>query len=87
MNPDQSIRHEDVLDEIKRIVAEQMGIDADTILPEHSLTKDINCDSLDLVEIMMEAEEQFDITIPDNIASEADTITDVTHQVIRILAP
>jgi len=73
------------VEDVKRIVAEHMGIAADTIQDDSNLEIDIGCDSLDLVEIMMEVEEHFDIKVPDEIAEEVDTIGDVADGVLGLL--
>jgi len=74
-----------VIEDVKRIVAEHMGIPADTIRESSNLETDIGCDSLDLVEIMMEVEEHFDIEVPDEIGNEVDTIGDVADGVLGLL--
>ena len=51
------------------IVVDQLGVDADEAKPESRLIEDLNCDSLDLIEMIMEIEDEFDITIPDNPAT------------------
>jgi acyl carrier protein len=56
------------------IVAEQMGTPRDNINRETSFTNDLGADSLDTVELVMELEEEFDITIPDEKAEEIQTV-------------
>ena len=55
--------------------------------PTDSLRDDLGCDSLDLVEISMLLEEQFEIEIPDDFGEEIDTITQVSDGVTRLLQP
>ncbi len=47
------------------VTAEQLGLDLDEVKPESRLIEDLNCDSLDMIELIMEAEDEFGITIPD----------------------
>jgi acyl carrier protein len=56
------------------IVASQLGASKDQITPETSFIKDLGADSLDTVELVMELEEEFDITIPDDAAEKIQTV-------------
>jgi acyl carrier protein len=56
------------------IVAEQLGVDKDKITRETSFVNDLGADSLDTVELVMELEEEFDITIPDDAAEKIQTV-------------
>ena len=56
------------------IVAEQMGVDKDQITRDTSFTNDLNADSLDTVELVMELEEEFDTLIPDEHAEKIHTV-------------
>ena len=56
------------------IVAEQMGVDKDQITRDTSFTNDLNADSLDTVELVMELEEDFDTQIPDEQAEKIHTV-------------
>ena len=57
-----------VFEKIKNIIADQLGVVADDITLETNLTKDLEADSLDAVEIIMAIEEEFGIEIPDDQA-------------------
>jgi len=63
---------EEVEDKVKSIIAEQLGVEIDTVVPDASFTEDLGADSLDAVELIMAIEEAFDIEIPDE---EAETMT------------
>jgi len=76
---------DDVVRGVIQIVAEQMGMQADTIHEGSLLVEDIGCDSLDVVEISMELEEHFDISIPDEFGETTHTIGDVTDGVLQLL--
>ncbi len=56
------------------IVAEQLGVDKEKITAETSFVNDLGADSLDTVELVMELEEEFDITIPDDAAEKIQTV-------------
>lgn len=56
------------------IIANQMGIEKDKITIETSFVNDLGADSLDTVELVMELEEEFDITIPDEEAEKIQTV-------------
>ncbi len=62
--------HERVID----IVADQLGVDKEKISHETSFVNDLGADSLDTVELVMELEEEFDITIPDDAAEKIQTV-------------
>ena len=82
--PDQVDRNE-VLRAVIGIVAEQMGMEPDAIRESAALEEDLGCDSLDIVEITMEIEEHFDISVPDEAGEDMKTIADVTDGVIQLL--
>jgi len=56
------------------IVSEQMGVDKSEITRETSFVNDLNADSLDTVELVMEFEDQFDLSIPDDEAEKIQTV-------------
>jgi acyl carrier protein len=56
------------------IVAEQLGVEKEKVTPETSFVNDLGADSLDTVELVMELEEEFDITIPDDAAEKIQTV-------------
>ena len=56
------------------IVSEQMGVNKDQITKDTSFINDLGADSLDTVELVMELEEEFDLTIPDEKAEEIQTV-------------
>ena len=63
-----------VQERVTDIVAEQLGVDKEKITPETSFVNDLGADSLDTVELVMELEEEFDITIPDDAAEKIQTV-------------
>jgi acyl carrier protein len=73
------------LADLKQIIAEQLGISPARILERHTLVEDLGCDSLLLVEIAMEAEEQFGIPVPDEFLERIRTVGDVADGVMQLL--
>jgi acyl carrier protein len=70
-------------DELRKIIAEQLGVDPEKITPETSFVNDLGADSLDTVELVMELEEEFDLNIPDDEAEKMQTIGDVLRYLLR----
>lgn len=66
-----------MLDKIREIVVEQLGVDADQVVPEANFVEDLGADSLDTVELIMAFEEEFDVEIPDTDAEKIKTVQDV----------
>ena len=59
-----------VADKVKDIIVEQLGVEADQVTEKASFTDDLGADSLDIVELVMAFEEEFDIEIPDEDAEK-----------------
>ena len=59
---------------VKKIIAEQLGVNEAEIKTESSFVDDLGADSLDTVELVMELEEEFDINIPDDAAEKIQTV-------------
>ena len=72
-----------VEDQIKGIIAEQLGVKADELKNEASFVDDLGADSLDTVELVMALEEEFETEIPDE---DAESITTVQQAIDYILA-
>ncbi len=66
-----------MLEEMKKMLAEQLNIDANTITPETSFKDDLGADSLDLVELVMALEDEYSIEIPSEDLAEIATVGDV----------
>lgn len=64
-----------VEDKVKKIIAEKLSVDMDEIVPGASFVDDLGADSLDLVELIMSMEEEFDIDIPDEDAEKNSVCT------------
>jgi acyl carrier protein len=62
---------------IKEVIVEQLGVDAERVRPDASFIDDLGADSLDIVELVMAMEEEFDIEIPDEEAEKLKSVSDV----------
>ncbi len=63
-------------DKVKKIIAEKLSVDLEEVIPEASFVDDLGADSLDLVELIMTMEEEFDIDISDEEAEKLETVKD-----------
>ncbi|NLJ40973.1 MAG: acyl carrier protein [Clostridiales bacterium] len=68
-------------DKVKDIIIEQLGIDADKVTMEASFIDDLGADSLDIVELIMALEEEYDMEIPDAEAEKISTVGDVINYI------
>lgn len=62
--------------QVKNIIVDKLGVDAGEVTPEKSFTNDLGADSLDTVELIMEFEKEFGISIPDDQAEKISTVGD-----------
>ncbi|MDD4493043.1 MAG: acyl carrier protein [Eubacteriales bacterium] len=70
-----------MFDKVKKIIVEQLGVDEDDITMESSFIDDLGADSLDIVELIMALEEEFDLEIPDNEAEKIATVGDAVEYI------
>ena len=73
----------DIASRVKAIIVDKLGVDENEVVTEASFTNDLGADSLDTVELIMEFEKEFGITIPDE---EAEKITTVGEAIAHIEA-
>ena len=66
-----------VTDKVRDIIVEQLGVEADRVKPDASFIDDLGADSLDIVELVMAMEEEFNLEIPDEEAEKLKTVSDV----------
>lgn len=65
-----------IIDKVKKIIAEKLSVDISEVVPEASFVDDLGADSLDLVELIMSIEEEFEVDIPDEDAEKLVTVQD-----------
>ena len=70
-----------VEDRVTEIIKEQMGVDDSQITSDASFTEDLGADSLDLAELVMAFEEEFDLEIPDETAEKITTVGEAVKQI------
>lgn len=68
-------------DKVKEIIVEQLGVEADDVNMESSFIDDLGADSLDIVELIMALEEEFNLEIPDEEAEKIATVGDVVNYI------
>ncbi len=71
----------DTLSRVKKIIAEQLGVDESEVVPTASFVEDLNADSLDLVELIMSLEEAFGMEISDEEAENIKTVQDAVDYI------
>jgi acyl carrier protein len=69
-------RRSDIAAKVKAIIVDKLGVDEGEVSPEASFTNDLGADSLDTVELIMEFEKEFNISIPDEEAEKIATVGD-----------
>jgi acyl carrier protein len=71
----------DIQGKVKKIIAEQLSVAEEDVVPEASFVDDLGADSLDLVELIMAMEETFEVSIPDEDAEKIKTVQDAIDYV------
>ena len=69
------------LERVAQVVSDRLGIEAEAVKPESSFRDDLGADSLDVVELIMELEDEFDIEIGDDDAEKLSTVGDVVKYI------
>ena len=72
-----------VADKVKSIIMDQLGVEGDEVTSGASFTDDLGADSLDIVELVMAFEEEFDIEIPDEEAEKIATVQDAIDYITQ----
>ena len=72
---------EEIFDKVKSIIVEQLGVSEASVTTDASFIDDLGADSLDIVELVMALEEEFDIEIPDADAEKVVTVGDVVEYI------
>jgi acyl carrier protein len=71
---------------VKAIIVDKLGVEESQVTPEASLTADLNADSLDTVELIMEFEKEFGVSIPDEETQKINTVQDVIDYIEKLQA-
>jgi len=79
-----AINPKEVENKVIEIVSEQMGVDKSEIRRETSFINDLNADSLDTVELVMEFEDEFDTSIPDEEAEKIQTVGAAIDYIVKV---
>ena len=66
----------EIAERVKKIVVEYLGVEADKVTEDASFIDDLGADSLDIVELVMAFEEEFEVEIPDDAAEKITTVKD-----------
>ena len=72
---------DEIFEKVKAIIVEQLGVSEASVETESSFIDDLGADSLDIVELVMALEEEFDIEIPDSDAEKVVTVGDVVEYI------
>lgn len=69
----------EIAERVKNIIVDKLGVDQKEVTLEASFTNDLGADSLDQVELIMEFEKEFNISIPDEAAEKIQTVGDAVN--------
>ncbi len=70
-----------IFDKVKAIIVDQLGVEAAEVSPESSFIEDLGADSLDIVELIMALEEEFEVEVPDDDAEKLATVSDAVEYI------
>ncbi len=75
------MENDEIFEKVKKIIMEQLSVAEDAVTKEASFIDDLGADSLDVVELIMALEEEFDMEIPDSDAEKISTVNDVIEYI------
>ena len=75
----------EIEEKVIQVVSEQLSVDKGEVKRETSFVNDLNADSLDIVELVMELEDEFDLTIPDEEAEKLNTVGEAVDYIQKHL--
>ncbi|MBE7028516.1 MAG: acyl carrier protein [Ruminococcaceae bacterium] len=75
---------DEIFDKVKEIIVEQLGIEEEMVTMDATFTGDLEADSLDIVELMMALEEEFDVEISDEEAEKISTVRDAVTYISEL---
>ncbi len=76
----------EIFEKTRAIIAEKLNLEEETITPESSILEDLGADSLDIVDLVMALEEEFDIQVPDEDMENLTTVGDVVNYIAQRLS-
>ncbi len=71
-------------EKVRDIIVEQLGVSEEEVIPSASFINDLGADSLDIVELVMAFEEEFEIEIPDEVAEKIQTVGDAIEHIKKL---
>lgn len=71
----------EISEKVKAIIVDKLGVEASEVTPEASFSNDLGADSLDTVELIMELEKEFGISVPEDQADKLQTVADVENYI------
>jgi acyl carrier protein len=71
--------NQEIFERVQKVIVEQLGVDESAVTPEASFVDDFNADSLDLVELVMAFEQEFDVSISEEEAVRVRTVADAVR--------
>lgn len=74
---------EEIFDKLKELVVDQLGVDDDEVTTEATIQEDLGADSLDLVDLVMAVEEEFDVKIADEDLEGIKTVGDIVDYIAK----
>ncbi|MDE0932588.1 MAG: acyl carrier protein [Novosphingopyxis baekryungensis] len=77
---------DDIAERVKKIVVEHLGVESDKVTEDASFIDDLGADSLDIVELVMAFEEEFNVEIPDDAAEKITTVKDAIDYIRNVKA-
>lgn len=77
---------ENIEERVKKIIVEQLAVDASEVTPDAQFVQDLGADSLDTVELVMALEEEFDIEVPDEDAEKIQTVGQAINYITNKLS-
>jgi acyl carrier protein len=76
------LSQDELTERVNKIIAEKLGVNKAEVIPSASFIEDLNADSLDVVELVMAMEREFDIEIPDDEAEKIRTVQDALAYIV-----
>ena len=76
------MNHEEIAKKVQDIIAESLGVARADVVPSAAFITDLNADSLDVVELVMAIEKEFDLEIPDTEAEKIRTVQDAMDYIV-----